>query len=172
LKIRNKQFSFGVKPILIGLFIVTILLGFSYERVFGELTFYSVRGGPDSDDLLRTINPLDGSTISNVTITLQGKTILGGTGLATHPITKVLYAILKIQGQDGRELVTINPSTGVAASIGDTGRFFSAIAFDETGKLYGATGDKDVIDGNTETLFEISLTDGSTALICHLGING
>jgi len=165
LKIENKQFSIGIKPVLLGFLIVTVLLGFSFDQVFGAPTLYSVRGGTDGDDQLRTLNPQFGSTLSAVTITLQGETIQKGTGLATHPINGKLYAILKISGQAGRELVTINQNTGVATSIGDTGRFFAAIAFDETGKLYGVTGNMDV---SPETLFEISLTDASTSFICTL----
>jgi len=172
LKIENKQFSIGIKPVLLGFLIVTVLLGFSFDQVFGAPTLYSVRGGTDGDDLLRTLDPLFGSTLSTVTITLQGEIIQKGTGLATHPIDGKLYAILKIKDQAGRELVTINPNTGVATSIGDTGRFFAAIAFDETGKLYGVTGNMDVIDDSFETLFEISLTDASTSFICTLASQG
>jgi hypothetical protein len=73
---------------------------------------------PRSDDLLRLVNSGDGSTVGSVTITLAGLTVNGGTGLARHPQTDTLYALLKIQGRTFPDLVTLNESTGVAAFLG------------------------------------------------------
>src|SRR5262245_44099897 len=64
---------------------------------------------PFQDNLLRRIDPATGATISSVPITLQGKTVLGGNGLATHPQTGQLYALLQLDRQQGRQLVTIDP---------------------------------------------------------------
>jgi hypothetical protein len=105
---------------------------------FVDETLYSVSR---DDDLLRTIDPTNGSTLSSVTITLSGKTIFGANGLATDPGTGVLWAILKISGQSGRQLVTIDPDTGVATSVGNTGDRFAGLAFDSSGRLFGVTGD-------------------------------
>ena len=80
------------------------------------------------DDLLRLVNPSTGGTISSVAITLTGKGVSFGNGLATHPVTGQLFALLKLDGQTGRQLVTINPTTGVATSIGDTGDQFAGLA--------------------------------------------
>ena len=44
----------------------------------------------------------------------------GANGLAVNPADGTLWAILKLSGQSGRELVTLNPTTGVATSIGNT----------------------------------------------------
>src|SRR4029450_13580853 len=78
------------------------------------------------DDLLRVVNPSTGSTISSVPITLTGRGVSFGNGLATHPVTGELFALLKLDGQTGRQLVKIEPATGVATSIGDTGDQFAA----------------------------------------------
>ena len=48
-----------------------------------------------SDDQLRTINPNTGATVTAIPITLAGKTVDGGTGLAQDPTTGTLWAILK-----------------------------------------------------------------------------
>ncbi len=74
----------------------------------------------NGDDLLRTIDTTDASTISSVAITLAGETVLTGTGLATNPETGELWALLKLSGQRNRELVTIDEMTGVATSVGTT----------------------------------------------------
>ena len=79
------------------------------------------------DDLLRVINPSTGSTISSVAITLAGRGVSFANGLATNPVTGELFALLKLDGQTGRQLVKINPFTGVATSIGDTGDQFAGI---------------------------------------------
>ena len=49
--------------------------------------------------------------------------------LATHPTTGELWALLKLAGQNGRELVIIDPGTGAATSVGDTGDRFAGLAF-------------------------------------------
>jgi len=102
-------------------------------------------------------------------ITLAGETVNGGTGLATDPTTGTLWALLKLSGQDGRELVTIDPETGVATSIGNTGSRFAGIAFDASGNLFGVTGDGGL---PPETLATLSKTDGSATFVCSLGLGG
>lgn len=120
----------------------------------------------NGDDQLRTVDPLTALTLSSVTITLAGETVTGGTGLATNPLTNELYALLTIQGQSGRELVKLNPKTGVATTIGDTGRSFAGLAFDATGVLYGVTGDG---GSPSETLFTINPADATSTLKVGFG---
>ena len=117
-------------------------------------------------DLLRTIDTSDASTVSSVTITLAGEDVDGGTGLAVDPTTSSLWALLRI-GSSFRELVTIDPNTGVATSFGTTDeRGMAGIAFDAAGTLYGVTGD----GGDTpETLFTISTVDATTTIFLTLG---
>ncbi len=128
------------------------------------------------DDILREIDPTTGETVSETTITLDEETILGGTGLATNPLTGELFALLKlVPGDDGRSgtpkartLVTIVPETGIAAILGtpgNTGDSFAGIAFDSAGNLFGVTGDGANV---AETLFTLSKTDGSATELCEL----
>jgi hypothetical protein len=142
----------------------------------GEQTLYSISS---DDNLLRTINPTDGSTISEVTITLQGQTVLWGNGLARHPLTGKLFALLTLDNGSGqprsaRELVTINPSTGAATSIGNTGRNFAGLAFVSDGTLYGVTGDgsgggQGSPPANPESLFTLNTTTGAATSPRFLG---
>jgi hypothetical protein len=92
-----------------------------------------------TDGSLLTIEPSDGTVLSSVPITLAGDSVASGNGLAAGP-EGMLFGLLTLAGQVGRELVTIEPSTGVATSIGNTGRLFAALALDESITLYGLTG--------------------------------
>src|SRR5262245_54817666 len=80
---------------------------------------------PD-DNLLRTISPTTGATLSTIAITLAGTTVMGGNGLALHPTTGLLWALLRtnLTPMNTRDLVTIVPATGVATLIGNTGGAF------------------------------------------------
>lgn len=123
------------------------------------------------DDLLRVINPSTGSTISSVAITLTGKGVTFANGLATHPVTGELFALLKLDGQTGRQLVTINPFTGVATSIGDTGDQFAGLAFNSSGTLFSVIGDKKNQPGGLlpETLFTLNTSNAAPTQILVLG---
>lgn len=119
-----------------------------------------------NSNLLRVIDPSDGSTLESITMTLVGKTINGATGLVRHPTTGQLWALLKLSFSTGRDLVTIDPTTGVVTRIGDTRRFFAALAFDGRGILYGLTGDG---GSPSETVFILDQNDASSTLFMALG---
>ncbi len=146
----------------------------------GGITFNRSCNGPlysiaKRTDILREIDPTTGETVSETTITLDEETILGGTGLATNPLTGELFALLKlVPGDDelerpkARTLVTIVPETGIAEILGtpgNTGDSFAGIAFDSAGNLFGVTGDGANV---AETLFTLSKTDGSATELCEL----
>jgi len=124
-------------------------------------------GNRPPDALLRTIESANGATVpgASVTITLAGKTVVGGTGLARHPQTGDLFALLKIQGSSFRRLVIVDEHTGVATDIGDTGHRFAGIAFAANGTLYAIEGDG---GGVAEALFTVSTTNASSVLFMQL----
>jgi hypothetical protein len=137
----------------------------------GEKTLYSISS---VDDVLRTVDPSDGTTISEVPILLSGEAVLRGNGLARHPLTGKLFALLTLDGgaglpRPGRELVTINPASGVATSIGNTGKNFAGLAFISNGTLYGVTGDGSV---DPEQLFTLNTTTAEATLVQPLGNGG
>ena len=126
-------------------------------------------GGPrPPDPFLRTVDSADGSTVAgaSVAITLEGEVVIGATGLARHPQTGTLFALLKLEGTSFRRLVTLDEWTGVATNVGDTGNRFAGIAFALDGTLYAVTGDG---GGLPETLFTLSTVDASPSLVRELG---
>jgi len=126
-------------------------------------TLYSA--GPQGPEL-RIVDPNSAVTVSSVNITLPGETVDGVNGLATNPRTGELYALLKLLSRPTRELAIINPATGEALSIGDTGDKFAAIAFDCSENLYGVTGDG---ASTPETLYALDRIDATPTLLTALG---
>jgi hypothetical protein len=114
---------------------------------------------------LRRVQSATGSTVGGVIITLAGLTVRGGTGLARHPQTGTLFALLQIQGRTFPELVTLDDLTGVATSVGNTSDKFAGIAFADDGTLYGVSGDGGIIP---ESLYSLSTIDASATFIMFL----
>lgn len=123
------------------------------------------------DARLRIVDGASAATLSSLPITLPGETVQGANGLARHPASGVLYALLKLQGQASRELVTLDPASGAATSIGDTGKALAGLAFDAAGTLYGINGDQQFHPNpqQPETLFTLSLADAQASHFLTLG---
>jgi hypothetical protein len=117
---------------------------------------------------LRTVDTSTGAaTTAAVPVTLPGEVVDGITALAADPTANdTLYAVLKLQGQSGRELVTLDPATGVATAIGDTGDQFAGLAFDNAGALYAVTGDG---AGVPETLYTLDTATALPSFVMTLG---
>jgi hypothetical protein len=147
-----------------------VMFGWAHAAGAGDRLLSISPGGGNRppDPTLRTIDSANGSTIAgaSVTITLAGKTVVGGTGLARHPQSGVLYALLKISGSSFRRLVTLDEHTGVATDVGDTGHRFAGIAFGSNGTLYAVEGDG---GGVPEALFTLNTTNASSTLFQQLG---
>ena len=158
-------------PLPVAVLLVLGMLG-SAPAGAGDLLLSVSPGGPGAprapDPFLRTVDSADGSTVAGetVAITLQGEVVIGATGLARHPQTGTLFALLKLEGTSFRRLVRLDEWTGVATSVGDTGNRFAGIAFASDGTLYAVTGDG---GGVPESLFTISTVDGSSSLVRELG---
>src|SRR5262245_17188284 len=123
------------------------------------------------DDLLRVINPATGATISSVAITLAGRGVSFANGLAAHPITGELFALLTLDGQTPRQLVIINPNSGVATNVGNTGDQIAGLAFNSSGTLYAVTGDKKNAAGGglpAETLFTLNTSNAAPTQVLVL----
>ena len=148
---------------------ILIFIGLAPSVAHAERILYSISR---DDDLLRVVNPSTGGTISSVPIRLAGKVVSFGTGLATHPVTGQLFALLTLTGQPGRQLVTINHATGVATSIGNTGDQFAALAFNSSGTLFAVVGDKKNAAGGglpSETLFTLNTSNAAPTQVLVLG---
>lgn len=136
--------------------------GVEARNIYTVSRVFDPPGGPDP--ALRTVDLDTGATVNTVNITLVGFTVEGGTGLAMDPTTQVLYVMLKVAEDSDRWLVTVDPVSGVATLIGDTGRKFADIAFDDVGVLYGVTGR--TLEGHT--IFTLDKTDASSTLFLAL----
>jgi cell division septation protein DedD len=163
--------------LILGSLTVVVLLAFGMLGAVlpagaGDLLLSISPGGPGAprspDSLLRTVDSADGSTVAgeSVAVTLAGEVVIGGSGLARHPQTETLFALLKLEGTSFRRLVTLDESTGVATDVGDTGNRFAGMAFASDGTLYAVTGDG---GGVPESLFTLSTVDASSNLVRELG---
>jgi len=139
-------FSIAVQSLIFTM-MVGVLAPTSAEAT---LMLFSIDG---KEDTLYRLDPSDASSISSVTMTLTGENVSAGIGLATNPLTGDLWALLKIESSD-RELVILDPFTGVATSIGNTGDKFQGLAFDSAGTLFGVLPSDD-------TLYTLSQSDAT-----------
>lgn len=97
---------------------------------------------------------------------LSGFSITGITGMAYDPCDHETYVIMKVSGVSGRVLGRIDLSTAVCTQVGNLGDNFSSLTFDETGQLYGVTGDGSTVP---ETVYLIDKTNGNKTLLTALG---
>ena len=77
----------------------------------------------------------------------------------------MLYALLRVLSSPTSRLVTIDPASGVATLIGDTGLKFADLAFGG-GTLYAVSGDG---ASPAETLYTLNTSDGTPTLVTALG---
>lgn len=121
---------------------------------------------------LLELNDTTGAIVNTTPITVAGETVSHGIALALQPGTNVLYAILRFAstGQVG-QLVTLNATTGVAQSVGNTGEIIVSITFDDLGVLYGVSGNGGgfATPVSPQTLYTLSLVDGTRTLLTVLG---
>jgi len=105
--------------------------------------------GPVGASNLIRLDPNTGALLSSVLIT-DGGVGISIADLAVQPITGLIYGIRSPQDQLGGEgkLYTINPATGGASLVGNTGDFFASIAFAPNGSLYMSSADLDFATGN------------------------
>lgn len=118
---------------------------------------------------LRTIDPSNGATLTQTSITDAGVAVEGANGLAVHPLTGELYGILKLATAGGRHLATIDPVTGNATVIGPVNPGsggFAGLAFDLEGTLYAISGDG---ANPPETLFSVDLATATPTELFPLG---
>src|SRR5690606_11000345 len=139
-----------------------LALSFAVSLAAGD-RLYTVTS---NDATLRLVNPFTGTTISSVPITSSAGQVNWANGLAVHPLTGALWAILYVSGS-GRVLARLDPTTGIATVVGPTGRAFAGIAFAANGTLYGVTGDGDQVA--PETLFTLNLQTGAPTQVLALG---
>jgi len=140
----------------------------------GDVLSIEAGGGENKvgDPFIHKINPDTGATISSVEITLGASfssdlTVTGGTGIAFNPDDGKIYVLLKTtteQGEDegeNRVLATVDPLTGIATLVGDTGTIQIASLTFNPGTLFS-------VHKDLEALSTISTVDGSVVILCGL----
>lgn len=122
------------------------------------------------DNKLYVIDPTNAAFIGGVAVRLSGFTVVGSTGLATHPVTGELWGLLLVREDSNRYLVKINPANGLATMVGNTSggnRRLAGLAFNADGSiLYGVIGDG---GSNPESLVTVDQSNGTTAVLCPFG---
>jgi hypothetical protein len=118
----------------------------------------------DTGDLYE-LSSTDASYISSTSITMPGQVVTGGSGLAFHPASALLYGLISLENQPLPELVTIDIGTGLATSIGTVSDMFTGLSFAQNGTLYGVTSDE---AATPEALYTINTLTGSTSLVMLL----
>ncbi len=142
--------------------------------VFSSETFTPALYGIDHG-LLSVVNPLTGAPVSNLTLTVPGDTFPGNaSGLAVNPVSNEMYAVVRLLLQGNacnRNLIKINPYTGISPLIGQMNQNIASLAFDANGVLYAVSGDNvgGCAGGSTETLFTVNLNDASLTPFQTLG---
>ncbi len=102
-----------------------------------------------------TVDLVSGAYTQNAPLT--GTSAGTVTGLAWDPTSGDWYLTV------GNELYSLDPDTGVATLIGDTGlTILIDIKFDETGQLYA-------VDIDDDSLYAVDKTDAASSLIGPLG---
>ena len=81
----------GVALAALAVLVITVLVS-SWPLQAAERVLYSIAA---NDIKLRSIDPADGSTLSEVTITLDGPSFTDGAALASDPTSGRLLALLK-----------------------------------------------------------------------------
>ncbi|MGA1867590.1 MAG: hypothetical protein ACMUJM_03485 [bacterium] len=176
---RNLLF-YALIPLVIISFFITIAMALPSKacnppKPTSNYALYSIARDIDSietgdGNLLREINPYDGSTISSVNIRIESEEdttpVTGGAGLATDPTTGILWGILILNGEkDVRYLAHIDPSSGRAHIVYPLDDKYTGLAFDSDGNLYGMTG---VGARCPETLFKLDKSGGTPAELISL----
>ena len=151
-----------------GVTFIACMAVFAGTAAAGTLYGISNGFGLPANNQIYQIDPATAAISSAVQVTLPGFTVSNSQALAAHPTTGVLYAVIQTSAPTtGRRLVTIDPATGVATSIGALATQISTLAFKADGTLLGVSGDGATT--NPETLYSVSTTTGALTLQFALG---
>lgn len=157
-----------LKPLCVGLACLFSAVAM-WDQALAQLPTQELVSIARRETKLHRIDRETGKTLSILSIRLpegvECANFRGGNGLATNPLTEELYALLSCGEDATRLLAIIDTFTGAAAVVGDTGDFFSGLAFSPDGTLVGITGNR---GATPNTLFRISIVDANATAICQL----
>lgn len=141
-----------------------LLVSISSWSIAGGVKLYAL--DRDSGDLAE-VNPQTGVLIGSPSpLTLSGFVVSKGLGMALDPSDfTTVYAVIEDDASN-RRLVTLDLNTAVATDVGLLSDLVAAITFDDTGQLWGVTGDGAT---DSETLFTINKTTAVMTQVTALG---
>jgi hypothetical protein len=161
-----------------GCFAAALTLIFAPSLARAQLfTLSSITGAWDYDDsgTIRQVNPATGATISIQGIRLPpGSYGFYTTGLAAHPATGEFFVLMEsAPGPRGPTdpwcqhlLAKLNPETGAATIIGNTGICFASLAFHRNGTLYGVSNSEGAVP---PALFTLDTTNATPTFLISFG---
>lgn len=114
---------------------------------------WGVTGVAGASATLYAINPATGAIVGQ-----RATGTTGLSGIAVHPITKVIYATDSNQGSGTRNLYRIDPFTGATTVIGELGFPVADTAFRADGVLYAWR-------PQTNRLYTINLTTATPTML-------
>lgn len=166
----RKMWSSKVAAIVVLALLVGPGTAAAAPRLFGVNPFSNAVDPTLQNNGLWELDYNTGATLTGKVITLPGFTVTGAQGLALDPMTRVVYAIVKVAGANAsRRLVRINLDTAACTDVGSLGDNFSSIAFRNDGQLFGVTGDGASVP---ETLYRINKVTAAKTLVMSLGAGG
>ena len=153
-----------------GCFAAALTLVFAPSLARAQLfTLSSITGWWDYDrTYIRQVNPATGATISVKGLRLPpGSYGAYTTGLAAHPTTGEFFVLLESAPSPTGPicqhlLAKLNPATGAATIIGNTGICFASLAFHSNGTLYGVTNSEGAVP---PALFTLDTTNAAPTFL-------
>jgi uncharacterized protein YjiK len=145
----------------------TILLAcdtFGLPFTYGQVPVYYA--GDHDNGVFRTRDTSAFRQLSQLPLSLPGFLVDQVYGLALHPKTGVLYAVVGSQSNP-RPLVILDPNTGAMTLIGTPAVYISDLTFDDEGTLYGVTGNGGAAPN--QSLVTIDLQTGAISLVTAVG---
>jgi hypothetical protein len=157
-----------------GCFAGVLILIFAPSLARAQLfTLSSITGWWDYDgSAIRQVDPTTGATISFFQWRLPAGTYGAyTTGLAAHPTTGEFFALVQSAPSPTgpicqHKLAKINPVTGAATILGNTGACFASLAFHRNGTLYGVTNSEGT---ELPSLFTLNTTNATPKLLISFG---
>jgi hypothetical protein len=164
-------FSSIVKGCLAG--VLTLIFAPSLARA-QLFTVSRITGWWDYDDsgTIRQVNPATGATISIKSVIRPGIPFGGyTTGLAAHPATGEFFVLVESAPSPTDPicqhlLAKLNPETGAATIIGNTGICFASLAFHRNGTLYGVSNSEGAVP---PALFILDTTNATPTFLISFG---
>ncbi len=125
-------------------------------------TLYALEFDGNPSSSFGEINQVTGADVTSI-----GSTLMNGKGMATDPTTGTMYAVRSYKGTF--DLVTIDPADGSTMTIGTFRNaagtefpMFRDLTFDNTGQLWGVTGQ---FGDNAQSVLPIDKATGITGAV-------